>query len=99
MGCEEPEVTITPVDQAEGQVPGVITLYVPGVVTLIDLVVAPFDHLFTVADDDVKVTLPPGFKFVDPITDMVGVVSNAFTTTVFANELDDKQPSLSALTV
>jgi hypothetical protein len=62
-------------------------------------VVAPVDHLFTVADDDVKVTLPPGFKLGDPITDTVGVVSNAFTTTVFPNELDDKQPSLSALTV
>ena len=48
------------------------TEYEPGVVTVMDCVVAPFDHMFPVADDEVSVTLPPGQKVVAPEAVIVG---------------------------
>jgi hypothetical protein len=39
---------------------------------VIDCVVSPFDHVFPVALDDVKVTEPPEQKVVAPIAVIVG---------------------------
>ena len=49
--------------------------------TVIDCVVAPVDHVFPVAEDDVKVTLPPEQKVVGPPAEIVGVVGGVTTVT------------------
>ena len=60
LGLVDP-VIVMDVDP-EGQVPTVfVKVYVPGVVTVIDGVVAPVDHVFPVAEFEVNVTpLLPG---------------------------------------
>jgi len=59
---------------------------------VIDCVVAPFDHTFPVADDDVKVTLPPWQKVVAPDAVIVGVAGIGFTVTVVAADVVDPHP-------
>ena len=54
-----------------------VTEYETLVDTVIDCVVAPFDQVFPVADEDVKTTEPPWQNVVDPDVEIVGVV-NAF---------------------
>lgn len=67
-------VTVVPADGADEQPATVtVTVYVPAVETLIDCVVAPVDHKLSVADDEVKVTLPPVQKVVGPPGVIVGV--------------------------
>ena len=46
---------------------------------MIDWLVAPFDQIFPVADDEVSVTLPPWQKVVAPEAEIVGVSGNALT--------------------
>jgi hypothetical protein len=53
---------------------------------MIDCVVAPFDHVFPEALDDVKVTDPPEQKVVAPPDDIVGVEGNGFTVIVILAE-------------
>ena len=76
-------LTVIPADIAEVQSPLLTeTEYVPEVETVIDCVVAPFDHVFPVADDDVKITLPPWQKVVAPLAVIIGVAGNGITVTV-----------------
>ncbi|MNU79312.1 hypothetical protein D3C71_689260 [compost metagenome] len=51
-----------------------VTVYEPLAVTVIDCVVAPFDQVFPVADEDVKTTEPPAQNVVGPPAVMVGGV-------------------------
>ena len=59
-----------------------------------DCVVAPFDQRFPVADDEVKVTLPPWQKVVAPEAVIVGVSGNALTVTVVAADAAELQVPL-----
>jgi hypothetical protein len=47
-----------------------------------DCVVAHVLHVFPVALDEVKVTLPPAQNVVGPLAEMVGVAGAGFTVTV-----------------
>lgn len=64
----------------------------PLVVTVIDCVVAPFDQVFPVAEDEVKVTEPPAQKVVGPLAVMVGTGGSGFAVTVVAAEVDEHDP-------
>jgi hypothetical protein len=69
--------------------------------TVIFRVVAPFDHKYVppLADDDLKVTLPPAQKVVEPLmTEIVGADGKAFTVTDMDLAALVPQP-LDALTV
>ena len=57
-----------------------------------DCVVAPFDQVFPVADDDVNVTEPPEQNVVGPPAVMVGVAGTGFTVTVVAVEVAEHAP-------
>ena len=57
-----------------------------------DGVVAPFDQVFPVAEEDVKVTEPPAQKEVGPLAVMVGVAGTGFTVTVVAAEVAEQAP-------
>ena len=93
-------VTVVPADVAEVQPPLVTaTVYVPDVETVIDCVVAPVDHKFPLADDEVKTTLPPAQKVVGPPAEMVGVAGKAVTVTVVPAEFAEVQPPLVTETV
>ena len=88
-------VTVVASDSAELQVPlFTLTVKVPDVETVIDCVVAPFDHVLPVADDEVNTTLPPVHKVVDPDAVIVGVAGNGFTVTVTAAEAAELHPPL-----
>jgi hypothetical protein len=60
--------------------------------TVIDCVVAPFDHVFPDELDDVNVTDPPEQKVVDPLVVIVGVGGFGFTVTVEADEVEVHEP-------
>ena len=77
-------------EDAEAHVPLFTeTEYVPEAETVIDCVVAPFDQMFPVAEDEVNVTFPPWQKVVAPEAEIVGVVGSGFTTIVVAAEIAD----------
>ena len=60
---------------------------------MIDCVVAPFDQVFPVVADEVKVTLPPWQNVVAPETDIVCVVgAGRFVTTIAADAADVHEP-------
>ena len=65
---------------------------------MIDWLVAPFDQIFPVADDEVSVTLPPWQKVVAPEAVMVGVAGNALTVTVVAADAAELQVPLFTVT-
>ena len=73
-------VTVVPRDEADVQ-PAVVTatVYVPAVETVIDCVVAPVDHTFPLAEDDVKTTDPPAQKVVELPALIVGVAGIGLT--------------------
>lgn len=50
-----------------------VTVYVPPTVTVMDCVVAPLDHVFPFADEEVNVTSSPEQKVVGPLAAIVGV--------------------------
>ena len=78
-------VTVIPADAKEVQPPVVlVTVYVPEVETVIVCVVAPFDQVFPVAEDEVKTTDPPAQKVSGPFAEIVGAVGIGFTVTVIA---------------
>ena len=73
-------VTVIPGEAAEVQPATVtVTVTVPEVDTIIDWVVSPVDHKLPVADDEVKVTLPPAQNVVGPPGVIVGVAGKEFT--------------------
>ena len=51
------------------------------------------------AEDEVKVTLPPSQKVVDPPAVMVGVAGNGVTVTVVPAEVAEVQPPVVTATV
>jgi hypothetical protein len=57
-----------------------------------DCVVAPFDQVFPVAEEEVKVTEPPAQKVVGPPDAIVGVAGSGFTVTVVAADVDEQEP-------
>ena len=63
-----------------------------------DCVVAPFDQRFPVADDEVKVTLPPWQKVVAPEAVIVGVTGNALTVITVGAEAAELQVPLFTVT-
>ena len=62
-------------------------------------VVAPVDHVFPVADEEVSTTFPPAQKVVAPPAEIVGVAGSGFTVTVVAVEAGDVQPLAVRVTV
>jgi hypothetical protein len=93
-------VTVVPAELAEVQPPLVtFTVYVPDADTVMDCVVAPVDHVFPVADEDVNTTLPPAQKVNGPPAEIVGVVGNGFTVTVVPADATDVQPPVVRVTV
>ena len=64
-----------------------------------DCVVAPFDQRFPVADDEVKVTLPPLQKVVAPEAVIVGVSGPAVSVTTVAADVPVAQVPLFTVTV
>ena len=84
--------TVVTADVAEVQLPLLTeTLYEPAVETVIDCVVAPFDQVFPVADEEVKTTLPPWQKVVAPLAAIVGVVGTALTVTIVSVDAAEVQ--------
>ena len=65
------------------------TVYVPAVVTVMDCVVAPFDHKLLIGDDDVSTTFPPGQKVVGPLAEIVGVEGKAIKLIVALADEED----------
>ena len=66
---------------------------------MIDCVVAPVDHKFPLADDEVKTTLPPVQKLNGPPAEIVGVAGKAVTVTVVPADVAEVQPPLVTATV
>ena len=80
-------VTVTGVEVAV-QVPlFTVTEYVPDVFTVMEEVVYPPVQLLPDAAEDVKVTLFPAQKVVDPLAEIVGVAGIGDTVTVTGVEL------------
>lgn len=93
-------VTVVPAETAEVQLPLFTeTVYVPASETVMACVVAPFDQIFPVVDDEVSVTLEPAQNVVAPEAVIVGVVGTAFTVTAVASEVADPQPLPVTVTV
>ena len=57
-----------------------------------DGVVAPFDHVFPVADDEVRTTEPPAQNVVGPPAVMVGTGGSGFTVTVVVVDVAEQDP-------
>lgn len=74
-------VTITGAEVAKHAPLETTTVYVPLVATKILDVISPFDQVFPVADEEVKVTLSPSQNVVGPLAVIVGTGGNGFTTT------------------
>jgi hypothetical protein len=74
-----------------------VTLYVPGVETMIDCVVAPVDQRLPVGDDEVRVVALPAQKELAPL--MVGTVGAGFAVTTNGAEVAEQPPALVTLTV
>ena len=74
-----------------------VTVKVPAAATLIDCVVAPVDQRFPVAEDDVRVIVPPPQKLVGPL--IVGVAGTGFAVTANAVEVAEQPAAFVTLTV
>ena len=57
-----------------------------------DWVVAPFDQVFPVADEEVKITEPPAQKVSGPFAVIVGTAGSGFTVMVVAADVDEQDP-------
>jgi hypothetical protein len=57
-----------------------------------DCVVAPFDQVLPVADEEVKVTEPPAQKVTGPPAVIVGTGGTGFTVTTVATDVDEQDP-------
>ena len=79
-------LTVIGVDVPEQDPPPVVTVNVPDVETVMDCVVAPFDHWYDDALLQVNMTLLPGQNAVGPDADTTGAVPvPAFDTTAAAD--------------
>jgi hypothetical protein len=85
-------VTVVAADTDEHDPLETVTVYEPLAETVIDCVVAPFDQVFPVADEEVNVTEPPAQKVVGPPAIMVGTAGSGFTVTVVAADIDEHGP-------
>lgn len=93
-------MTTVAADVAEQPNPFVtVTVYDPEALTVIDCVVAPVDHVFPVAEEEVKVTEPPEQKVVGPPAVMVGVAGVALTVTTVAAEVAEHPDPFVTVTV
>lgn len=82
-------LTETGADDAEHPLALVtVTSYEPEAVTVIDCVVAPFDHRYEADGGAVSVTLPPAQNEVRPDAVITGVGGTGFTTTAMGDEVD-----------
>ena len=57
-----------------------------------DCVVAPFDQVFPVAEEEVKTTEPPAQNVVGPPAVMVGTGGTVFTVTVVPTDVAEQDP-------
>ena len=85
-------VMVVTADVAEQDPFETVTLNVPLVVTVIDCVVAPFDQVFPVADEEVKTTDPPAQNVVGPPAVIVGVAGSGLTVTVVTADVAEQDP-------
>jgi len=69
-----------------------VTEYEPLWLTLIDWLIAPFDHVLPEALEDVNITEPPEQNVVGPLALIVGVVGTVFTVTVVGLEDAEQDP-------
>jgi hypothetical protein len=63
------------------------TMCIPVESTVIDWVVAPLFHVYSVALVDVRITLPPSQNEIGPLAVIVGVEGGVFTVTVVVSEV------------
>jgi hypothetical protein len=92
-------VTLVATEVAEQKPLLTVTEYDPELLTVIDCVVAPVDHVFPVAEDDVKMTEPPAQNVVGPLAEIVGVAGVGFTVMVSTLELPEEHPFMITSTV
>lgn len=67
------------------------TLYEPALVTVMEGVVAPFDHTFPVSEEEVNVTELPEQIFTGPLAKIFGVDGIGLTVTTTPEEAEDVQ--------
>ena len=67
--------------------------------TVIAWVTALVDHVFPVADDEVKVTEPPVQNVVGPLGEMIGTLGQGMTDTTVAAEVATQPEPLPTVTV
>jgi hypothetical protein len=68
------------------------TVYEPLVVTVIDCVVAPVDHVFPVEAEEVNVIDPPAQNEFGPLPAIVGTGGIGFTVTAVAADVEEQDP-------
>jgi uncharacterized protein with GYD domain len=85
-------VTLVAAEVAEQKPLLTVTEYDPEAETVMDCVVSPVDQRLSVAEDEVKTTLPPAQNVVGPPAEIVGVVGVGFTVTDVVAEFPDEQP-------
>ena len=91
--------TVVFVEEAWQKPVETVTEYDPELLTVIDCVVAPVDHVFPLADDEVKTTEPPAQNVVAPLAVIVGVAGVRFIVINCAAEGPDEQPFVTTATV
>jgi hypothetical protein len=77
----------------------IVTVYEPEELTVMDCDVAPVDHVFPLAADEVNVTEPPLQKVVGPPAVMVGVDGFALTVTTVAVDVAEQPAPFVTVTV
>jgi hypothetical protein len=92
-------VTLVATEVAEQKPLLTVTEYDPELLTVIDCVVAPVDHVFPVADEDVKMMEPPAQNVVGPLAVIVGVTGVGFTVMVSTLEFPEEHPFMITSTV
>lgn len=93
-------VTVVPAEVGEVQPEVVsVTVYIPLVVTVMEAVVAPVDHVLPDAAEEVSTTFPPPQNVVGPPAVIVGVGGRGLTDTVVPAEAGEVQPPEVAVTV
>jgi len=91
-------VTMCGAEVAEQPAFVTVTVYEPVVETVIDCVVAPVDHRFPVADEEVRVTVVlPGQNVVPPV--IVGVTAPEAGETVNEAEVAEQPAAFVTVTV
>src|ERR1041385_1018641 len=91
-------VTVVGIDVAEQPPLRTVTVYESGWVTVIDCVVAPFDHCQLVPLLAVRVTLPPGQSAVEPLAVIVAFGGSTTGTATCPHESQRAPPELADVT-